>query len=662
VLVDFGYYLLQGLVLVAAWATCAYLASGVLGSERWLRVGRTSILLFFAGTAGCSLILLRALLHGDFSVAYVNQVTEKALPLHYKFTAFWAGMDGSMLMWLLFLAAYAALALTTRPPRDRPLEPWMGVALSATVLFFACLVAFLTNPLERLPMEVADGRGMNPALQNYWMAIHPPTLYLGYVGLVVPFAFAIGALVSGRLNEDWIRSVRPWVLWPWLCLGLGMIFGGHWAYVELGWGGYWAWDPVENASFLPWLAATAYLHSVMVQERRGMFKAWNVTLILAAFALSIFGTFLTRSGVVESVHSFARSSVGAWFLGFVALIIAAAVGLLYWRWPLLKSPHRIDSLLSREFSFMLNNVAFVAILLSTLFLTMYAPISELVTGDRRTVGAPGYTFVNGSLGMVLLALTGIGPVISWRRASARSLRRSFMAPVIVGAATAIALLAMGIREVLSLLAWSLSAFVIWCILAEFHAGARVVAAHRGSSYPAGLVGLVLRNRRRYGGYVVHLAVVMFFIGVAGMAFRQETEAVLAPGQSLQLRGYTVVYDGARRIQTGRSDVDQASLRVVRDGEHVAELVPEFKVHHKFPEPEKDVSVHETLSGDLYAILAEPIERGTDRAKIQVLWNPLVAWVWWSSWLLLAGSAICMWPAASAARAGAQAAPPREAAA
>lgn len=642
-LVDFGYHLLQALVLVAAWATGAYVLAGVLDSERWLRVGRLAILAFFAGAAACSLILLRALLQHDFSVAYVHQVTERALPAGYRFTAFWAGMDGSMLMWLLFLAGYAALVLTTRPPRDRPLEPWMGVTLSVTVLFFAGLVAFLTNPLERLPFEVADGKGMNPALQNYWMAIHPPTLYLGYIGLVVPAAFAIGALASGRLGEEWIRAARPWVLWPWLCLGLGMIFGGHWAYVELGWGGYWAWDPVENASFLPWLAATAYLHSVMVQERRGMFKAWNLTLVLAAFALSIFGTFLTRSGIVESVHSFAKSSIGGWFLGFVALIFAATAGLLYWRWPQLSSPHRIDSVVSREFSFMLNNLGLVAILLSTLFLTMYAPISELVTGERRTVGAPGYTFVNGSLGLVLLALTGIGPVISWRKASTRSLKRSFVAPSIAALAVAVALLALGLRQPMSLLAWSLSAFVIWCILAEFHAGARVVSSNRGVSYFAGLAGLVARNRRRYGGYVVHLSVAMFFIGVAGMAYRQETEAVMLPGESTQLRGYTIVYDGADHVETGRSVVDRARLRVTKGGETVAELTPEFKSHFKFPEPEKDVSVHETLAGDLYGILAEPVEDGTKRAKIQVLWNPLVVWVWWSCWLMLAGTVICMWP-------------------
>ncbi len=645
-LVDVGYYLLQALVLLAAWAACAYLLAGVLGSDRWLRSGRRAVLAFFAGTAACSLILLRALTHADFSVAYVAQVTEHALPPVYRFTAFWAGMNGSMLLWLLVLAGYAALALTTRGPSDRAIEPWMGLTLALGLVFFGCLTAFVTNPLERLPFPLEDGRGMNPALQNYWMAIHPPTLYLGYVGLSVPFAFAIGALASGSLGEAWIRSVRPWVLWPWLFLGMGMIFGGHWAYVELGWGGYWAWDPVENASFMPWLAATAYLHSAMVQERRGMFRAWNVLLLLAAYSLSIFGTFLTRSGVVESVHSFARSSIGSWFLGYVALILAAGAGLAYWRWPQLRTAHRIDSLLSREFGVMLNNLALVAICLATLFLTMYAPISEMVTGERHVVGAPGFAFVNGSLGLVLLALTGIGPVISWRKASTRSLRRTLTAPIILAAVVAATLLIAGVRQPMPILAWSLAAFVIWCILSEFHAGARVVAAHRATSYLAGLFGLFGRNRRRYGGYVVHLAVAMFFIGVAGMAFRQEAEALLAPGQSMTVRGETITFVRAEHEDTGRSVVDRAVLAVGSGGT----LAPEFKTHRKFPEPEKDVSVRETLSGDLYAILAEPIDTATGRAKIQVLWNPLVAWVWWSSWLMLAGTLICLWPQRRAAAA------------
>lgn len=642
-LVDVAFYLLLGAVLLGALAAGAFLLGGVLREDAYTKAGERAIHATTACVAFCSFALIRATFLQDYSVSYVAQVSDRALPGVYKFTAFWAGMNGSMLMWLLFLCAYASAATWSLRGRLRDMAPWIGLAQAVVILFFAMLVAFMANPLERLPFVPDDGQGMNPALQNYWMAIHPPTLYLGYVGLTVPFAFAIGALATGRLGDDWIRAVRRWVLWAWLCLGVGMVFGGHWAYVELGWGGYWAWDPVENASFMPWLAATAFLHSVMVQERRGMFRVWNLALILAAFALSVFGTFITRSGIVESVHSFARSPIGPWFLFFVVAIVAVSVGLLYWRWPLLGSAHRIDSLVSREFGFVLNNLLFVSVCLVTLFLTMYAPISEWLTGERWTVGASAYNEINGTLGLLLLALTGAGPVISWRRASARSLRRSLAAPVVVGALTAAVLVAVGIREPMPLATWSLVAFTTWCILGEFHRGARVVAAHRGVGYAAGLIGLFGRNRRRYGGYVVHLAVVMFFLGVAGMTFREEAEALLSPGDSLHVHGHEVTYVGPAPYRGPGSDVYSVRLAVSREGRHVAELRPEFKIHDKFPEPEKDVAIHQTAAGDLYAILAQPVRPTDPTAKVQVLWNPLVAWIWWSSYVLIAGTLVCAWP-------------------
>lgn len=374
-----------------------------------------------------------------------------------------------------------------------------------------------------------------------------------------------------------------------------------------------------------------------------MFKAWNLILVMSAFALSVFGTFITRSGVVESVHSFAQSGVGPWFLGFVVAIVAVSAGLLFHRWPMLRSVHRIDSLASREFSFMLNNLLFMSICGVTLFLTMYPSISEWATGERWTVGASAYNEINGSMGLLLLALTGIGPVIAWRKASPESLRRAFLGPILVGAIVGAVLLASGVRAVMPLLAWALAAFAASCILSEFHAGARVVAAHRGVGYASGLAALIGRNRRRYGGYVVHLAIVMFFVGAAGMAFREEAEGFLAPGEALDMHGHRVVFAESEPYATGRSDIDRVRLVVEKDGRQVGELRPEFKVHHKFPEPEKDVSIHSTLTGDVYAILAEPVDPASGRAKIQVLWNPGVTWVWWSSYVLLLGTVICLWP-------------------
>jgi cytochrome c-type biogenesis protein CcmF len=650
VLVDVGYYLLFGAVLLAAWAAGAFFLGGALRSRAWTTSGEVALGVTLAAVVVASIALVSAMVRGDYTVAYVAQVSDRSLPPGFKLTAFWAGMNGSMLLWLLVQAIYAtvAVALTRRTAPE--LRPWIGFTLAACVLFFGVLVAFLTNPLERLPFLPADGKGMNPALQNYWMAIHPPTLYLGYVGLSVPFAFAVAALVTGRLDDAWIRAVRRWVLLAWGCLGLGMIFGGHWAYVELGWGGYWAWDPVENASLMPWLAATAFLHSVMVQERRGMFRAWNVVLVALAFILSIFGTFITRSGVVESVHSFARSAVGPFFLAFVVVLAAATVGLLHYRWPLLRAAHRIDSLLSREFSFMLNNLLFVSLVAATLFLTMWPSISELLMGERYHVGAAAYTFVNGSLGLLLLVLTGVGPVIAWRRASWRGLVRGFAAPVAAALATATVTWALGWRDVMSVVAWSGAAFVAWCILAELVNGARVVAGHRGTGFVPGLVTLVARNRRRYGGYVVHLGVAMLFVGAAGMAFREDAEAALRPGESIRVHGFDVTYAEAVPRRDPGADVHAVRLTVARGDESVTELRPEIRLHDKFPEAEKNVAIHQTAAGDLYAILARPLTDEDGGATIQVLWNPLVAWVWWAAYVMLLGTVICAWPDAPRAAA------------
>ncbi|MEM7245924.1 MAG: heme lyase CcmF/NrfE family subunit [Acidobacteriota bacterium] len=641
--VDIGYYALFGAVLLTVWSIGAFLIGGMLKQAHWVRSGERALHLVTVITLACTAILVHAIHAEDYSVAYVAQVSDKALPQVYKLTALWAGMDGSMLLWLAVLAVYTSACLWSLRNRHREMVPWIGLTLAVVTLFWVAMLVFQTHPLRRLDFLPADGKGMNPSLQNYWMAIHPPTLYLGYVGLTVPFAFAIGALVSGRLDETWIRLVRRWTLFPWVALGIGMIFGGRWAYEEIGWGGYWAWDPVENASFMPWLTATAFLHSVMVQERRGMFKVWNLILVIASFVLSIFGTFLTRSGIVESVHSFAQSDIGSWFLAFVILTSAVSAGLIYYRLPSLRAVHRIDSLLSREFSFMLNNLALVAICLVTLFLTMYAPISELFVGERWTVGAPAFNQVNGKLALFLLVLTGIGPVIAWRRASLRSLQRSFLAPTIAAALVVVGLYAFGFDQPLALVSWGGAAFVTWCIGAEFHRGARVVSAHRDVNYFSGLRALISRNRRRYGGYIVHLAVAMFFIGVAGMLFKEQREVNLAVGESVTVHGHVVRYEEPLRFRVPGSNVYSVRLSVAKEGQQVAELRPEFKIHDKFPEPEKDVAIHQTMSGDLYAILGQVVDPDDPRVTLQVLWNPLVAWVWGAGWLLLFGTAVCAWP-------------------
>jgi cytochrome c-type biogenesis protein CcmF len=642
-LADIGYYALFATILLAAWAMGASLVGGVLRQEAWVRSGERAIHVVFGLCVFCTVALIVSIFAEDYSLSYVAQVSDRALPAVYKFTSFWAGMAGSMLMWLLFLAAYSSAAVFSLRKRHRELAPWVSLTLGGVLLFFAAMTAFMANPLARLDFILDDGKGMNPALQNYWMAIHPPTLYVGYTGLAVPFAFAVAALITGRLDTTWIAAVRRWMLLPWLALGVGMIFGGRWAYEELGWGGYWAWDPVENASLMPWLLATAYLHSVMLQERRGMFRVWNLILVISAFLLSILGTAITRSGIVESVHSFARSAIGPWFFAFVIGGAAMSAALIYYRLPDLKAENRIDSLVSREFSFMLNNLAFVAITVVTLFLTLYPSLSEYFTGERRWVGPSAYNEINGSLGLLLLVLTGIGPVVSWRRASWKSLRRNFSGPVAVAAVTAACLMLAGIEGWMSLAAWSGSAFVICCIFGEFHRGARVLSVNHSLSYAGGLMKLFGRNRRRYGGYIVHLSVVMLFIGVAGMAYRSDLEAKLMPGETVELVGYSVTYREPVPYRGPGSDVYSIALEVRKDGILVDELRPEFKIHDKFPEPEKDVAIHQTWSGDLYAILAQPVLPSDPAAKIQILWNPLVSWVWGAGHLMLLGTLVCIWP-------------------
>jgi cytochrome c-type biogenesis protein CcmF len=656
-LVDVAYYLTFALVLLSFWSACAFFAGGWFslrapagagtglsdGGAAWTRSGRLSLWAVFGVSTFCSVVVVRSMFEQDYSVAYVSQVSDRALPFWYKFSAFWASMDGSMLLWLFMLAGFGACAIQSVWKKHRELTPWAGMVLALTCLFWAGLIAFDTNPFERLDFVPEDGRGMNPALQNYWMAIHPPTLYLGYTGLAVPFAFAVAALVTGRLDLEWVRVVRTWMLAPWMFLGIGMIFGARWAYEEIGWGGYWAWDPVENASLMPWLLATAYLHSVMIQERRGLFRMWNLILVIGTFVLSMLGTFITRSGVVESVHSFARSSTSPWFLGFVVLTVALAVGLIFYRWPELKSPQRIDSMVSREFSFMLNNLGFVAITLAVLVMTLWAPISELVTGDRFVLGPPAFNASIGPLAVVLLFLTGIGPLIAWRKASARSLRRAFLAPTVAALVTGAVLFAAGLREPMAVGCWAGSVFTAWCVISEFHRGARVVGANRGLGYLGGLAQLIARNRRRYGGYVVHLSVVLFFLGVAGMLYDEKAEVVLRPGDSASIHGYELTYTEPVPFRGPGSDVYSVNLAVSKDGKPVTDLRPEFKIHDKFPEPEKDVAIHSTMWGDLYAILGQPVDPRDPKAKLQFKWNPLVTWVWNAGWLMLIGTAICVWP-------------------
>src|ERR671937_2123034 len=511
--------------LVLAFGLVLYAAiGGALGAytrrRRLVDSARNSLFAAFGAGAVAALVLLNAFRTRDFSFAYVAEHSSKALPFPYEYTAFWGGQAGSLLLWLLVLTGLASAAVALNRRLTTEVLPWTVPVLGAVASFFALLLVFVASPFETQAAPL-DGAGMNPSLQNPYMLAHPPLLYLGYVGLTIPFAFGMGALLSRQTDERWLVATRRWTLAAWAFLGVGQLLGAHWAYVEIGWGGYYAWDPVENAALMPWLAATAYLHSVMIQEKRGMLRVWNMVLVALAFCLSLFGTFLTRSGVIQSIHSFAESPLGAWFLGFICVVVVGSTVLIIARLPLLRAKTKLESLLSREATFLYNNLLLVALSLTILWGVVYPLLSELVRGQTSTVSKPYYNFFLHTFGLPLLLLMGIGPLVAWRRASLRALGRTFLWPLVTAVVAGALLIAAGAGSSrIGLIAYTFSVFVLASIVLEFARGTRARKALGSESWPAAFASLVARNRRRYGGYVVHAAVVFLAIGVAGSSAYQ----------------------------------------------------------------------------------------------------------------------------------------------
>src|SRR5690242_4848713 len=582
----------------------------------------------FGATAVGAAVLLAALARHDFSFRYVADHTSRELPLGYTLTAFWGGQEGSLLLWLLVLCGYSASAVlwTRRVARD--LLAWTVPVLGFVGSFFAFMLVFVASPFAT-QVAPADGAGLNPSLQNPYMAIHPPMLYLGYVGLTIPFAFAMGALLSRRADERWIVATRRWTLAAWAFLGVGQLLGAHWAYVEIGWGGFYAWDPVENAALMPWLAATAYLHSVMIQEKRGMLKIWNVLLVVLAFCLSIFGTFLTRSGIIQSIHSFTQSSIGPWFLGFICFVTAASLTLVFVRLPLLRSKTRLESLVSREATFLYNNLLLVALALTILWGVIYPLLSEAVTGEASTVSKPYYNFFLHTFGLPLLLLMGIGPLVAWRRASVRALGRTFLWPLAVAVVTGIALLAAGAGSSrVGLIAYTFSVFVLASIVLEFARGTRARKALGAETWPGALSSLIARNRRRYGGYVVHAAVVFLAIGIAGSsAYQTVREHRLAPGDSMTVAGNRLVFRGFRFHRAANHEAIRAVVDVYRGGNKIATLTPGKNNYFAEQQVSNEVSIrHNYLDGSDLFLIADQVNRNGS-VDLKALQKPLVNLIW-----------------------------------
>ncbi|HEY9157805.1 heme lyase CcmF/NrfE family subunit [Candidatus Binatus sp.] len=589
-------------------------------------------------------VLWVALLRSDFSLEYVASYSSTTLPTAYKITALWAGQQGSLLLWTWLLAIFTSVAAFQNRRRNPDTAPYALAVLAGVAIFFLLMLNFVTRPFDLLATIPAEGADLNPLLQNYWMAIHPPSLYTGYVSTSVPFAFGAAALMTGKLDDGWIRSTRRWAIFSWFFLSLGNIFGARWAYEVLGWGGYWAWDPVENAAFMPWLVMTAYLHSVMIQERKDMLKVWNLSLIGLAFGLTLFGTFITRSGVISSVHSFTESGLGPYFLSFLVAVTLAYTALLIFRSKQLRSPAEFESYLSREAAFLFNNLILVGITFAVFWGTIFPVLSEAVRGVKITVGPPFFNRVIAPLALGLVFLTGIGPLIAWRRTTADNLVRSFAAPVAIGVATGIACAAAGLRQWYVLTAFSLGAFVIGTVLVEFRRGMNARRHMMAEPRAKALVNLVAKNNRRYGGYVIHVGVIVAFVGIVGSSFfRTEVKKSVHEGDSFTIGSYRLRFLGFTEVDTSHFASATARVEVLgADGREITVMKPAKLFYIRAQQPATEVAIRSTPLSDLYVVLAGIDESG-QTATLEVFLTPLVFWLWAGGLLMVLGTVIVMWP-------------------
>jgi len=633
-------YLLILALGVAVYSAAAAAVGGWRGVPELVRSAEHGAIALLGLVGFATGVLVAALVSDDFRLAYVAAYSSRKQALLYKIAAVYGGQDGSLLFWAFMLALFLVIVVVQNRERHRQLMPYVTAVSMAVAAFFLLLLVFFANPFTLLPDTPPDGRGLNPLLQNPGMLFHPPTTYIGYVGFTIPFAFALAALVTGQLGTEWITSTRRWTIFSWFFLTMGNLFGGWWAYKILGWGGYWAWDPVENASLMPWLTGTAYLHSVMIQEKRGMLKVWNMFLIITTFALSIFGTFLTRSGLLSSIHSFAQSNLGPLFLGLLALIAVVSFGLLFYRLPQLKGQRELDGILSRESSFLVNNLLLVGIAFTTLWGTIFPLIAEAVRGVKVTVGPPFFNQIMIPFGLLLLLVIGICPLIGWRRASWANLGRNFVPPLLVAALAGAALIALGIRKPISLATYVLQFFVAAAIFLEFYRGAKARRRMLGGGYARALWELVARNPRRYGGYVIHAGILLLVLAVAGEAFKLDQVAYLKPGEVLEIGRYRLRYETPLNFEREDTKVTAARISVFEGRQPLGELIPEKRFHAGSEQPHTMAAIRSSLWEDLYLLLSSIDAQGI---AIRALVNPFMVWMWIGSYVVGFGTLIVMWP-------------------
>ena len=608
-----------------------------------------------AGMATCGLVFLATFslwylfFTDNFSVAYVASHSNRDLSGLYKITALWSGMEGSLLFWSFLLAIYVVSVLITYRSKNGELMPYVGVVMAGVQLFFLTLNNFVESPFKGLTDGVTpfiargDGNGLNALLQYPEMAIHPPNLYSGYTGFTIPFAFALGALLARYPGEKWIHLTRKWTMIAWMFQSAGILLGAHWAYAVLGWGGYWGWDPVENASLLPWLTGTAFLHSVMMQEKRGMMKVWNVWLVFTTFLLCIMGTFLTRSGVVQSVHAFAQSNIGSWFVAFMGITLVVCFVAYVKNSDYLASENHLDSMISRESSFLFNNLLFLVACVAVLSGTLFPVFSEWFTGNRISVGGPYFNRVNIPIGLLILFLTGVGPLLAWRKTSRESLKKNFGWPLLIGVVVGAVAFALGFRELFSVVCWTLCAFVAATILLEFYRGAKVIRARSGASYPACAIDLTMRNTRRYGGYIIHMGMVFVFIGLAGAAFNRDVQKTMQVGQAMQIGPYSLMLQGADTKAEQNYTAQRMMVEALRGNQPVMMLFPEKR---RFAGNNQEngtmVAIYSTWKEDLYVVFAG-MDPDTREPVIHAFLNPLVKWIWFGGAVVVFGTIVALLP-------------------
>ncbi len=661
---NFGYGALVIALVISLYGIFAAVYGVRKNSLAWVESARKAMLLTFPLISLVALAIILLLVGRHYEVQYVYNVTSNSMPVYLKITALWGGQAGSLVFWSWLMSAFASAVTLRKWDRDREFLPWVIVVLLVTLAFFLALSVFVENPFLRFwqsasgremvamfqpagaaPIAPFDGRGLNPLLRHYGMVIHPPMLYLGFVSFVIPYAFAIAALVTGRTDDRWIRLTRRWTLVAWLFLSLGLVLGSRWAYDVLGWGGYWGWDPVEIAAFMPWLSGTAFLHSVMIQEKRGLFKRWNIILIILTYSLVIFGTFLTRSGVLSSVHAFSQSAIGPLFFAFIGLTFIISLALLLTRWNSLYSEGEMHSFLSREALFLLNNLLFILILFVCFLGVIYPLVSELLTGQKVTVGPPFYERTTGPLFALLLLDMGVAPLSAWGHSTIKTLGRAIWKPLLGSLVVAILVFILGIRHWAALLAFWLTALASLVTLNEFLRGTLARRRRSGENLFAALWNLAARNRRRYGGYIIHLGVVLMALGIVGIEmFQTETQGTIPPGGSLSLGKYTVTFDKLDLFDTddGRN-VARAVVSVTSEGKYLGSLHPRRDYYYDSQQPMTIPGVRSTMEDDLYVLLVDWEPISSSGVTFKIYHNPLVNWLWLGGIVFILGTLVAAWP-------------------